>query len=81
MGENTYEVEIVYDSAEKQIYSLLYRNNHLVSSQYVYIVSSEKDFGLNYQLQQILKREKENLIHTNESIINLTKIDICIEVI
>jgi len=61
LGDITYEVEIIYDSAEKQIYSLLYRNNHLVSSQYVYIVSSEKDFGLNYQLQQILKREKENL--------------------
>ncbi len=62
LGENVYDLEIVYDSFEKQIYSLLYRNHHLVSSQYVPILNSEKDFGLNYQLQQNLKREEENLI-------------------
>ncbi len=62
LGDNVYDLEIVYDSSEKQIYSLLYRNHHLVSSQYVPILSSEKDFGLNYQLQQNLKREEENLI-------------------
>lgn len=62
LGENVYDLEIVYDSFEKQIYSLLYRNHHLVSSQYVPILNSEKDFGLNYQLQQNLTREEENLI-------------------